>query len=300
MQLLSYPGGKASLAPWIISHFPPHSSYCEPFGGSAAVLLQKPRAPLEVYNDIDGELANFFRVLREPANSEELHRRLMLTPYSREMDEEPTDDSIERARRFFHRMNTRWHNGTFKRQKRNPERGTLSGVYDRARGYVQTAAKRMDGVIIESCDAVECISRYDGEHMLFYVDPPYFADRKKGLYGVEMMDEESHRRLADALLACRGSVILSGYENPLYNALFASWQKRVTIGNTMGKASKVECLWIKPSEEISRPIVVTKNTKPLSKIAMARARKAATSPDNDQCLPRGRPIKSGTVPIFLT
>ena len=133
MQLLSYSGGKAHLAPWIISQLPEHASYCEPFCGSAAVLLQKPRAPLEILNDLNGDIANFFRVLRD--HGDDLRRRVNLTPYSREVDEEPADDPIELARRFFHFSNTRWHNGTFKRQKRNPERGTLSGVYDRARGY---------------------------------------------------------------------------------------------------------------------------------------------------------------------
>ena len=106
--------------------------------------------------------------------------------------------------------------------------------------------------------------------MLFYVDPPYFADRKANLYAVEMMDEESHKRLADALLSCKGQIILSGYANPLYDKLYGGWEKRFRLGNTMGKASKVECLWIKPAFGRTTAAVLPAHSKKIKPLSSSR------------------------------
>src|SRR3546814_17290747 len=100
--VIRYHGGKFRLAPWVIQHFPPHRCYVEPFGGAAGVLIQKPRAYAEVYNDMDGDIVNLFRVLRSQGASAMLTEALALTPYARdEFDAayEPTDDPVERARR---------------------------------------------------------------------------------------------------------------------------------------------------------------------------------------------------------
>ena len=100
-RVLNYHGSKYSLAPWILRHLPPHRVYVEPFGGGASVLLRKRRSYAEVYNDLDGEIVNFFRVLRDPALRADLINACRLTPYARdEFDQayEPTDDSLERAR----------------------------------------------------------------------------------------------------------------------------------------------------------------------------------------------------------
>ena len=99
---IRYHGGKFRIASWVISHFPAHECYVEPFGGGAGVLLQKTPAPFEVLNDLDGEVVNFFRVLRERPG--ELVRVIQLTPWSREeqrLSFEPASDPLERARRFY-------------------------------------------------------------------------------------------------------------------------------------------------------------------------------------------------------
>lgn len=98
-------GGKQRLAPWIVSHLPEHDTYCEPFGGAASVILAKQPSQRDVYNDLDGGVANFFRIVRD--RSDELVRRILLSPYHRGeyfaaldgMDEHP--DDMERARRFY-------------------------------------------------------------------------------------------------------------------------------------------------------------------------------------------------------
>lgn len=81
--LLPWFGGKVKTADWIRSHFPTHHTYVEPFGGAMAVLLAKPPSPVEVYNDVDQELVNFWRVVRDPATFEQLRHRIALTPYAR-------------------------------------------------------------------------------------------------------------------------------------------------------------------------------------------------------------------------
>ncbi|CAB5540684.1 DNA adenine methylase [Citrobacter werkmanii] len=100
---IRYHGGKFRLASWIISHFPDHRCYVEPFGGAASVLLKKKQSEAEVYNDLDGDVVNLFRVLRDPVSSQALIDACALTPYSRvefRCAYEPTDDPIEKARRL--------------------------------------------------------------------------------------------------------------------------------------------------------------------------------------------------------
>lgn len=103
-QVFRYLGGKTRIAPWIISHFPKHDCYGEPFGGSASVLMAKPQSPVEAYNELNGECVNYFRVLRNPEHAAELQRLLELTPYAQEEYNaafEPSDDPVEQARRTF-------------------------------------------------------------------------------------------------------------------------------------------------------------------------------------------------------
>ena len=100
--VLRYHGGKWRLAPWILSFFPLHRIYVEPFGGAASVLLRKPRSFAEVYNDLDAEVVHVFRVLRDPAMAAVLREQLELTPWSRREfydAYQPTEDPVERARR---------------------------------------------------------------------------------------------------------------------------------------------------------------------------------------------------------
>lgn len=94
---LRYHGGKFRLAPWLMQFFPPHGCYVEPFGGAAGVLLRKPRVYAEVYNDLDAEVVNFFRVLRDPVLRKDLIHACRLTPYARDefdLAYEPIDDPL--------------------------------------------------------------------------------------------------------------------------------------------------------------------------------------------------------------
>lgn len=232
-------GGKFNHLDWLLPLLPKAHHYCEPFAGSAAVLINRDPSPVETYNDIDGEVANFFRVLRE--HSEEIIRAIALTPFSREefyraiydTAEDITD--IERARRFFIRARQartglaqtatlgRWANC------KGTSRGGMSGVVSRWLGSVDglaEIAQRLLRVQIENRPAMDAISTYDSTNTLFYCDPPYLHETRGDAkaYGFEM-DEEQHRRLASLLNQCKGKVAISGYRHELMDELFDGWRR---------------------------------------------------------------------------
>jgi DNA adenine methylase len=227
-----YFGGKSRLAPWIASLVPEHRVYVEPYAGSAAVLFAKRPAAIEIINDLDGNVVNFFRVLRD--REAELNRALAYTPYSR--DEyaaadlaEPDLDDIERARRFLVRCTqghnaagaggrAGWSNGIRRNQS---QAATVVNLVDR----LPQVAQRLRQVVIENRDVVECIAAYDAPDAVLFVDPPYLASTRASRddYRLDIADESEHRRLATALHAYSGTVLLSGYPSPLYDELFGDW-----------------------------------------------------------------------------
>jgi len=177
LRILRMYGAKWRLAPWIVKHFPPRHVYVEAFGGSAAVLLSKEPSPVEVYNDLDGEVVNFFRVLRE--QPEDLARAIAFTPYARsELDTawEPTDDPLEAARRFAVRSwmaiggpTTRWKSGFRFRRDRM---AVLLRWWREMPERLAAVAFRLQGVLIENRDYREILEDFDGPKTLFYFDPP--------------------------------------------------------------------------------------------------------------------------------
>ncbi|MDO3013211.1 DNA adenine methylase [Mycobacteroides abscessus subsp. abscessus] len=248
---VAYYGAKTSLAPTIVSMFPEHKRYVEPFAGSLAVLLAKPQAPLEVVNDLDRNLMTFWKVLRDRPT--ELARVCMLTPHSRvERDiakHIPSDvTDLERARLVWSALvqgrtgtlaNTGW-------------RHARSGVDGRMlRSYVQRierVAERIRDVSLECRPAVEIIEKYgSSDDNLLYCDPPYLGSTRRHNYKVEMLSEAKHRELGEALHGCRATVVLSGYHSPLYDDLYRDWF-RVELAATTGQGNvqgieRTEVLW---------------------------------------------------------
>lgn len=248
-QILNYSGGKARLATWIVQHLPEHQVYCEPFGGSAAILLAKEPSRLEIYNDLDGELVNFFETLAHRPKA--LIKALEHTLYARIHATNGTKKSIsqiERARRFFARNATTWFvGGTFKTQRRAQKR-TVIDVFEKRKATLPLVAARLKRVIFEHLDALALIKKYDGPDVLFYCDPPYLGARKSDLYAHEMMDETAHRELARALHECQGAAVLSGYPSALYKELYGDWSVMIRHGQTNAKDFRQECLWIKTAQ----------------------------------------------------
>jgi DNA adenine methylase len=253
----AYYGGKTRIADRIVALLPRHEHYVEPFAGSLAVLLAKPRSAHETVNDLDGDLVTFWRVLRN--RPDDLARVCALTPHGRAEHQAAYQDGdaelgdLERARRVWVLL-SQGRAGTLRRTGwryyRDPA-GTHSAMPDYLTAYVDripACARRLHGVSLECRDALDVINDYGREPAaLIYADPPYLAStRQPGRYRVEMADDDAHRALADALHACRAAVVVSGYPSPLYDQIYAGWH-RLAIPATTGqggqRGARTEVLW---------------------------------------------------------
>lgn len=262
---------------WLVKHLlplPERHSYVEVFGGAGTLLFAiKEPSPVEVYNDIDGGLVNFFSVLqdryREGASGHLLHDLLMLTPHSREEYifcrqhwNAPGIDEVEQARRFFVVMHQSFSGGTtagWRFSKDNPS-GGMSPATNRWLGAIDRlpeAINRLRRVQIDGEGFKKCIKRYDDPRTLFYLDPPYIHSERvdKTSYAHEMGDDE-HRALVAQLLQIKGMAILSGYDNEIYAPLAAAgWRKRLISRANMaarvkrggGRGIQEECVWFSPN-----------------------------------------------------
>lgn len=249
--VLKYPGSKQRIAGWICDNMPPHDVYLEPYAGSLSVLLNKPRSYIETVNDIDGDIVNYFRVIRDHGDA--LKTALYNTCYARDEYEtsfssSETDDAVEKARRFAVRCwmgfgsSLRYQNGFKTGQQRtspNPAK-----AWSTLPAAVEAAADRLRGVQIEKQPAVNLISRYNTADVFIYADPPYLRGiRKDYLYRYEM-DTTDHAELLTALIAHPGEVMISGYENDLYNNMLSGWRKAHVKGRAEGGAVRIETIWM--------------------------------------------------------
>lgn len=261
-------GGKYSHLNWLLPLLSNKKCYLEPFGGSAAVLLNREPAEVETYNDLDEEVVNFFKVLRD--NREELIEKISLTPYSRQEFEKSVKvgedlDDIERARLFFVKAGQvfggvaqKATSGRWARcieMSRRGMSGSTSQFYNKIK-KLDKIAQRLRRVQIESKPALEVIDDYDNENCLIYCDPPYphSAREDTNAYGYEMTEEE-HRELAEVLKDCEGEVAISSYECELMDELYSDWNKHVAPEkrNPSGDKKESEVLWTSYSvEEISK------------------------------------------------
>ncbi|MBV8523553.1 MAG: DNA adenine methylase, partial [Acetobacteraceae bacterium] len=252
-------GGKFSHLEWLLPLLPETHHYCEPFAGSAAVLLNRAPSPVETYNDVDGEVVNFFRVLRD--HGAKLERAIALTPFSREEfclaitgDGDGVSD-VERARRFYVRARQartglaqtaslgRWANC------KQTSRAGVSGVVSRWLGGIEALADIADRLLrvqIENRPAIDAIRLYNSPSTLFYCDPPYLHSTRgdRCAYGFEM-DEAEHVELAAVLHQCVGKVAISGYRNGLMDDLYADWGRfDAPIKQCHSvKRNRQECVW---------------------------------------------------------
>lgn len=265
--LIRYHGGKFRLAQWIMQFFPPHRIYVEAFGGAASILLQKPRAYSEVYNDLDEQVVNLFHVMRDASQRERLVEQLTFTPYSRNefnLAWELGGDAVERARRLIIRAQmgfgsagaTKGTTGFRIDAKRQYETATHS--WAQYPDNLRAVGLRLSGVLIENKPAIDLLRNHDTAETLFYIDPPYVHETRCRIkmgsargYRHEMSIGD-HVELLKALKAVSGMVVVSGYDHPLYNHELRSWKKVTTnarISSSRGTAVRQECLWINPACE---------------------------------------------------
>ncbi len=262
--VLRYHGGKFRLSAWIRSFFPPHQVYVEPFGGAGSVLLTKVPSYAEVYNDLDGDVVNFFRVLRNPEQRAQLCELMALTPFSREEFEnayEPTEDPVERARHLAIRSGMGY--GSSGGTKENTGFRIDSGrkwstdfaQWVKYPAVISSVGERLAGVLIEHRPATSVIMQHDAPTTLHYVDPPYLLSTRSGhrwpsdkYYRHEMTDWQ-HMDLLACLKNLQGMVIVSGFHSAMYAAELADWTEYSC--NSRGNArrgAKInrEVVWLNP------------------------------------------------------
>lgn len=259
--VMRYHGGKWRLAPWITKFFPAHRVYTETYGGGASILLRKQRAHTEVYNDLDGEVVNVFRVLQDPIHACELIRLTYFTPYARVEYEDsyrPDDDPVEQARRTIVRSFMGYgavattSNSGFRSGSRSSGASTARG-WARLPAALEAVIERLRGVTIENRPATDILAQYDAKDALHYIDPPYVLSTRNThgggncVYRHEMTDDE-HRQLAALVHQLRGMVVLSGYASPLYDEeLYADWQRFTKATRADSGAKRTEVLWVSPN-----------------------------------------------------
>jgi len=250
-RILHYPGSKWSMTDWIISQFPDHTTYLEPFFGSGAILFNKSRSFLETVNDLDGEVSNLFQIIRD--QPEELARLIHWTPYAREeyyKGYETEGNDIERARRFLVRC---WMARGGKTSDRTGWRHIIdlnaphpARDWQKLPDKIMQVTDRLRDVQIECQPAVKLIGRYKRPEVLIYADPPYIlSTRSKRMYKNEM-NEDDHTELLDALMDHPGPVVLSGYAHPMYDERLADWRRETKSVKAEAGRIRTEVLWINP------------------------------------------------------
>lgn len=260
--ILSYSGAKWRLAPWVIAHLPErHSTYLEPYFGSGGVYFNKPPVRNEYINDLSGEIVNFFQVLRDDRDA--LIEALELTPWSRreyELAFEPTTDPLERARRLAVRQwqavggrdNGRYPSGW----RHNGPRGgggtgsnNVCGLWRKLPERIAVAATRLRHSQIECRPALDVINKVNAPDVLIYADPPYLGSTRDWAtyYREEMLGEEEHLELLDALDEHSGMVVLSGYASALYDDRLSHWGRVQRAAQTEAGQTRTEVLWLNPA-----------------------------------------------------
>lgn len=249
--VLKYPGAKNRLTDWICSYIPKHEVYLEPYAGSMAVFLAKEQSKIETLNDLDGNVVNYFRVVRD--HPMELISKLEMTPYARDEYNEAfkvleEDSDVEKARKFAVQC---WQgfgcSNLYRNGFRTSQQGTSPHTTKEWREIplrLQKASNRLMNAQIENLPALELIKRYNTRDVFMYIDPPYLHSTRKNYLSKYEMDDSDHVELLEILVQHPGKILISGYENDLYNQYLVGWKKVHKKAQAEAGLSRVETLWM--------------------------------------------------------
>lgn len=273
LMFLPYYGGKNLIGGWISQYVPDGGMpYCEPFAGSAGLLFRRTRAQIEVLNDIDTVLINAYRAVQSDNGT--LQHMIEYTLNSRKEVERAGEiiklfrggKDVDRVSLAWAKIVAHWlgisgiestTNGRWAARLR-PKRSSFL----RFKNDYQKIKRRLENVILENSDGVDCIKKWDNPDAVFYLDPPYLSETRKSkkVYAHETSYED-HKRIIEAILNCKGAVVISGYQNELYNTLehhgWLKFTKKVICRaacvsrNSKSRSAgavlyRFECLWANP------------------------------------------------------
>ncbi len=260
LNLVGWFGGKFPHLPWLLSRFPKGDYHFVDGTCGAGTVSLNVDYPLKTVNDVNQDIINLFKVLRE--QQEELIRAIYFTPFSRKEvydiidDPNPVDDPVEKARRFFLRCVA----GYGANGSQNDHRGLGFEFKTVRRGFYRVdswnsklkklpiIAEKLRAMQIESMDVLDLIPHYDRETCFIYIDPPYLGHTRysKKRYRHEADDAEFHIKLAEKLTSLKHAIwAISGYQSDLYDDLYRSYNKDKSKGNRSNTANKLtqEVLW---------------------------------------------------------
>jgi len=262
--VLKYPGSKRRIAPWIVKRIPKHHAYLEPFAGSLAVLFNKPPSPIEMVRDIDNNVVNVFQCIKK--DSQRLASIIGMTPYARKVYDDTFElpvpvDEFERAVWFLiqcwqgHGFRTNGYKVGWKNDVQGREDMYACKNWYRLPNWIVEITDRLKQVQIDNAPFNEIIPRFKFKNVFIYCDPPYILSTRSGKQYKHEMSNDEHVELLELLLQHPGPVILSGYENDLYNSILKDWRKDYCIGYAeyYGGRQRTEVIWMNydsPAEQM--------------------------------------------------
>ena len=252
--ILKYPGAKWRIAGWIIENMPTHHSYIEPFFGSGAIFFNKSPSNIETINDLDGEVVNFFEVIRDMP--QELAAKIHMTPYARAVYENVykelcnyNQSKLDKALKFCIKINMshgfRCNSKVgWKNDVQGREAAYALQSWNKIPDLIMKAAARLKEVQIEQRPAIEVIRRFNNPKCLIYCDPPYVLEtRSTKQYNFEMSNKD-HEDLLNTVLESKSKIIISGYESGIYNDALKNWRKKTGYSLTQSLRKAKEVIWM--------------------------------------------------------
>lgn len=235
---IAYFGGKSRLAASLIPLFPAHKRYVEVFGGGGSILFAKPPSTIEIYNDLDSALFDFFTVLASPRQFARFKRLVESRPFSKQLHLHCVrtwareKNVVSRVAKWYIAMRQGFSGQLTESWGYSVENGS-EGKTQAVKKWIGGVARlpeihvRLQGVQIDNRDFRRVLRAYDKPDTFFYMDPPYVPDtRRSGDYRFEMTVQD-HEELVQLLLGLQGNVMLSGYASPLYDPLEkAGWHRQ--------------------------------------------------------------------------